>query len=388
LKYSIIGRQFIKMKTSYRILFIAAGVMAMGSGLLSCVAGKKASDNSQAVTKLTDTVRLQNGSLIYALPRTVFTVRVGLERTIMIPGPYSGYAAEMIGVKEAVTVRKEHWSIRSIEVSSHEEADPSEYYVIHSEGINTSNVIALKREGLILDLSPSVNHQDESLIPGKEMNISSYLSPDLGSDEYFQVQTDTAFRRVRVDSSFIRIPYTIEKKKVLSTDQLAEKAAKRLMELRDGKVMLLSGETTVYPQNDAVIQELNKLEKEYTELFTGKVFTLTSYYTVQIIPEKENSGKPLTLFRLSESAGPVLSGNTGTPLIAEIVSEQKTKDITIIENDPAGKQSSPAGKIFYRIPDVASFRMIFQGTTLYKSRKLVDQFGEVMQLPGNFIIGK
>lgn len=376
------------MKTKYRILFIAAGVLAMGSGMVSCVAGKKASENSQAVTKLSDTVRLQNGTLVYALPRTVFTVRVELERTIMIPGPYAQYAAEMIGINEAILTRRDHWSIKSIQVSTHEEADPSEYYVIHSSGINSSNALALRREGLILDLAPSVNHEDESLLSSKEMNVSHFLSPDLGSDEYFQVQTDTAFRRIKVDSAFIRIPYTVEKKKVLTNEQLAEKAAKRLMELRDGKVMILSGEANVYPQNDAAIQELNKLEKEYTELFTGKIITVPSWFTVQIIPDKENSGKGITLFSLSDNGGPSPSDKSGVPVIAELVPEQKTKDITIIEGDQSGKQASPSGKIFYRIPDVATFRVTYKGNTLYQSRKLVDQFGEVMQLPDNFIIGK
>lgn len=371
----------------FRVKFIIIIAVMVSLFLASCITGKKVTQSSQTIERLADTVKLQSGSLIYSLPRTVFTVRVGLEKTTMIPGPYAAYAGDMIGLKEVVTGRKDHWRVKSIFVDSHQEADPSEYFVIHSTGIISSNVIALKKEGLILDLNPSENHQDESPLFQNEVNVSHFISSDLGSDEYFEVETDTAFRRVKVDSSFIRIPYTVEKKKILSTDELAQKAAKRLMEIRDGKVLILAGEATVYPQSEAPIRELNKMEKEYTELFTGKVFTETYYYNVQIIPEKESPGKPVTLFWLSESEGPLAKSNTAIPVIAEIIPEQKTRDITIIENDPVS-QSSSAGKLFYRIPDVASFKVTMQGKTLYNSRKLVCQLGEVMQLPSNYIIGK
>ena len=36
------------------------------------------------------------------------------------------------------------------------------------------------------------------------------------------------------------------------------------MELRDGKHMILTGETNLFPQDEAAINEMNRLEKEYT----------------------------------------------------------------------------------------------------------------------------
>ena len=53
-----------------------------------------------------------------------------------------------------------------------------------------------------------------------------YYSFDLGSDEYFQLQRDTAYKRMSIDSTFARIPYIVEKKKKLTTDQLAERQRK------------------------------------------------------------------------------------------------------------------------------------------------------------------
>jgi hypothetical protein len=357
--------------------------------LSSCLTGKKASESSTNISKVSDTVRLRNGSLVYALPRTVFTVKAEVERMIMIPGPYAAYAEDLLGIKNVQKTREEHWSVRSLSVSSHEESDPSEYYVIHSNGIFQTNVLTLKKEGVILDINPAANYQEGKSSGSSEVNFNRFSSFDLGSDEYYQVQTDTAFRRVKVDSSFIRIPYIVEKKKILSPDQLAERAAKRLMDLRDGKVLILTGEANVFPQNDASINEINKMEKDYTELFTGKYITETKIYTYQFIPLKESSVKPFTLFMFSESAGPGEAGSSsGIPVLAEVVPEQKTKDMTIIETAERESPAPATDRLFYRIPDVATIRIIMNGKTLYSSRKLVYQLGEVMQLPSNYIIGK
>lgn len=357
--------------------------------LSSCTMWKKASEPTSIVSKVSDTVRLGNGSLVYALPRTVFTVKVEVERTIMVPGPYAAYAEDLLGLKDALKTREEHWSVRSLSVNSHEETDPSEYYVIHSTGLFQTNVLAMKKEGIILDINPADNYQEGKSSGSGEMNLNRFRSFDLGSDEYYQVQTDTAFRRVKIDSSFIRIPYIVEKKKKLSPDQLAEKAAKRLMDLRDGKVLILSGEANVFPQNDAPINEINRMEKDYTELFTGKNIIDVKTFTYQFIPQKESSGKPFTLFRFSESAGPAESGSaSGIPVIAEVVPEQKIKDITIIDNGEQKPSVPKFDKLFYRIPDMATVKISMNGKTLYSSRKLVYQLGEVMQLPSNYIIGK
>jgi hypothetical protein len=357
--------------------------------LSSCFIWKKASEPSDSVSRISDTVRINNGSLIYALPRTVFTVKVEAERTIMIPGPYAAYAEDLLGLKDVLKTRDEHWTVKSMSVNSHEEADPSEYFIIQSTGMFRTNVLAMKKEGVILDINPVNNYFEPKSAGSGELNLNRFRSFDLGSDEYYQVQTDTAFRRVKVDSSFIRIPYIVEKKKKYTPDQLAERAAKRLLELRDGKVMILTGEANVFPQNDASINEINRMEKDYTELFTGKYIIETRIYTYQFIPLKESAGKPFTLFIFSESSGPADPGSgSGKPVLTEVVPEQKTKDITLIESNDTGSSSPGPDKLFYRIPDVANVRISLNGKTLYSSRKLIYQLGEIMQLPSNYIIGR
>ena len=311
------------------------------------------------------------------------------ERTIEKPGPYARYASELLGLDNVIISENESWAINGISVKSHEELDPSEFYIIESNTLFQTNVLAIKKEGLILDLNPELfpsygNIQNSS---GQDINQLSTL--DLGSDEYYMVQSDTAYKRLTIDSSFVRVPYVVEKKRRLSTDQLAERAAKRLMEMREGKHLILTGEATVYPQSSAAIDEINRLEKEYMELFTGKTIKQKLVYTYNYIPVKDADNKPKVLFQFSDVMGPVTgTGKGGTPVTLELIPEQKTKDLTILKKQGPESIQQEYDKIYYRVPDIVSLKISQGSDVLLTGRKMIYQFGQMVQLPANFIIGK
>ena len=355
----------------------------------SCLPFKRQSDAGNLMVPLSDTVTLADGALVYGLPRTVFTIFVEMERTIERPGPYARYAGDLLGLNNAIQNEGEYWSVERVTVKTHEELDPSEYYVIKSNNIFLTNVLSLKKEGLILDLNPAIYYNAESQTVTGEQGNNLINSFDLGSDEYFQTQRDTAYKRVNMDSLFIRIPYIVEKKKKLTVDQLAERAARNLMEMREGKHLILTGEANVFPQSDAAINEINRVEKAYTELFVGKTLRETRTFSYQIIPKKEMVGKPVILFRFSEMTGPV-SGSLegGIAVTAELIPEQKTKSIAIFNNQPITPAGAKYDKLFYRVPDVVNLKISMGPEILFSSRRLVYQFGEVVQLPANYIIGK
>lgn len=355
----------------------------------SCSLFRKQKTPDLVITPLSDTIIMRSGSLVYALPMTVFTVSVQMERTIELPGPYAKYAGELLGLTDVIMQEDEHWEIKDITVSSHEEVDPSEFYVIESSTLQQTNALALKKSGLIMDLNPGLNVPVVAGSAGKEFNINDFRSFDLGADEYFRVNTDTAYKRARVDGQFIRIPYVVEKNTRLTSGELAQRAAKRLMELREGKLMVLTGEANVYPQDASSINELNRLEKEYTELFTGKIITQTRSFNYQVIPTPEMSGRQVRLFNFSEVTGPESeSTSNGIPVVMEMNPEKKTKDVTIISSQKGDTGKVLPDKLYYRIPDVADLRIKIGDDVLYNSRRLVYQFGQIVQLPSNYIIGK
>jgi hypothetical protein len=354
----------------------------------SCYSGKQISNSNSVILPLSDSTALRDGSIVYALPRTVFTVEVEMERTIEKPGPYAQYAGDLLGLTDIIKNETEAWTIKGVTVKSHDELDPSEFYAISSTTLFQTNVLALRKEGLILDLNPEIYHSSERQGSASGSGDVTYHSFDLGADEYFQLQRDTAYKRMNVDSSFVRIPYIVEKKRKLTTDQLAEKAAKRLMDLRDGKHLILTGEANVFPQNDAAINEINRLEKAYTELFTGKTISETFTYSYQIIPVKSMVGKPVTLFQFSGQTGPVAGTmKGGNPVTIEFSPEKKTKELSVINRVPSKQDTKKFDKLYYRVPDVADVIISNGSEKIFESRKLIYQFGTVIQLPGNYIIG-
>jgi len=355
----------------------------------SCYSGKPLADSKGTIVPLADSTALRDGGIVYGLPITVFTVKVNMERTIEKPGPYAQFAGDLLGLTDVIHSESESWSIKDITLRSHDELDPSQFYVISSTTLFQTNVLALRKEGLILDLNPAIYRSSERQSAGRESGISGSSYADMGSDEYFQVQRDTAYKRMNVDSSFVRIPYIVEKKKKLTIDQLAEKAAKRLLELRDGKHLILTGEANVFPQSDAAINEINKLEREYTELFTGKTLRETFTFTYPVIPVKSMIGKSSALFQFSDQTGPAAAASTGvTPVTIEFIPERKTKDVSIVNRINNKSETKKYDKLFYRVPDVADVIISMGKERLFESRKLIYQFGEVIQLPANYIIGK
>lgn len=350
----------------------------------SCFLLKKKTQPGQTVAHLADTTKLTGGSLVYALPMTVLTITVGMEREIEIPGPYAKFAEMLLGLEDAIQAEKETWRISSVSVSSHQEADPSEFYVMEAEAVLPANVLSLRREGLILDLNPAAFQYDAAKI-GSEINASDFLPVDLGSDEYFATQTDTAYRYRTLQNQTIRIPYTVEKNKKLSADEMAQRAARRILELRDGKFLILTGEANVFPQSSAAIEEMNRLEKDYTELFTGKRVGEHRIFRFHFIPQEGLTGKPVTLFMFSESEGPA---EKGTPVSIYVTPEQKTSNLKVISGQAPDEKEKKVDLLYYRIPDVVNVKIRLGDQVLYESRRLVYQLGEVLRLPANYLIGK
>lgn len=369
------------MKISLKILLPVLVLLMTGS----CATGRIGNGTKAEIKPLSADVVFEEGTVVYGLPMTVFDISIETERTVQKPGPYAGYAEDLLGLKDVIKSESEHWAVKGIFIKTHEELDPSEFYVIETSAILTTNALNLKKAGLILDLNPAI-YDREATATGlykKEAGLQHVY--DLGSDEYFESRNDTVYRLVNADTAFIRIPYLVEKKQKLSIDQLAEKAATRLMELRDGKHMILTGEANVFPQNDAAINEINRLERDYLELFSGKTWNEKRTFTYQVIPLKDLAGKQVTICGFSENSGPVkAAGKDIIPLQIEFIEEHKTKALTLLAN----QQKQLSNRLYYRIPEVVNARISFGNEIISASRKLVYQLGDVVQLPSNYIIAK
>jgi hypothetical protein len=374
----------MKNKTILIILIILAPLVG------GCSTSEKASGKSITVTPLGEGVKVTDGTLVYALPLTVFEIDVAVEHTVTIPGPYATFASELLGLNEVITSENEIWEIANVDLKSEDELDPSQFYVVQGTTLMQSNAFALKRSGLILDVNPDVyagkcipNNQDQSGYP-------DLVFHDLGVDEYVSYKADTAYKLVKADTAFIKIPYLVQKKSIPTLEEEASAAAKKLLELREGKHLILTGEANVFPQNDAAINEMNRLEKEYTELFTGKKWSEIKHYRFWFTPQPSMAGNKTAIFNFSADDGIRNMGNgKGQPVYIEMVASGKTKDLNLVVRPVTSKNDIElSDRIYYRVPDVADIRITNGSTVFCTARKLVYQFGSIVALPSNFIIGK
>jgi len=374
-------KQFIRLSFLFMICSIA----------FSCIMQKPLPKQQTIITPLGNEVNIREGSIVYGLPLTALRIEVEMDRTIEKPGPYAKYAEDLLGLKDIIRSESEFWSIEKISVEPFEELDPSEFYVIESSTLFETNVLKLKKEGLILDLNPALyNKSGDITATGEGKGMESLSFHDLGSNEYYQTQRDTAFRLVNYDASFVKIPYLVEKKKKLTEDQLAERAARTILELRDGKHLILTGEANVFPQNSSALEEMNRLDREYTELFTGKTFHERKVFTYTLIPQKDRISTPEVIFRFSEVSGPSeASGTAGVPVLIDLKPVPKNKNLTVVEK-PVLKGEEPVrqDKLYYRVPEVVNVNIKTEDKILYTGRSLIFQFGNVIQLPANYLIGK
>lgn len=355
-----------------------------------CTALHKDTGSDFTIMPLGDEARITEGSIVYALPLTVFEFDIVALKTIDVPGPYAKYAGEMLGLNNVITAEKETWALGGVTAKIVEELDPSQFYVIQGTTLMQTNLLTLKKNGLVLDINPEVySRTGFSNLQGSTDN-SALLFPDMGADEYVSTMTDTAFRVVKADTAFIRVPYLIEMKKGMTLEQQAADAAQRLLELREGKHLILTGETNIFPQDGAALGEINRLDREYTALFAGKSMTETKHFRIWFTPVLSMAGEKRTIFKFSETGGVLpAAASSGAPVLIELTPSNKTRNLNLIVKPATSeREANTPDKLYYRVPDVVDFRISSGNETLYTGRTLIYQFGSTVTLPSNFIIGK
>lgn len=369
------------------VFLIITAILAASWG---CTSLRMNDTSDIVVLPLGGEVRVTEGSIIYALPLTVLEIDITAEKVTGVPGPYAAYAGEMIGLDNVVTAGYESWRLTGVNLKTIEELDPEQFYVIQGTTLMQTNLLALKESGLILDINPDIYAQSGHSHLGQESDSQNILFPDRGAYEYVSTKTDTAYRVVKADTAFIRIPYLVQKKKGMTVAEEAREAADRLLELREGRHMILTGETNVFPQDGAAIGEINRLEIEYTALFTGKTRSEEKHFRIWLTPDLSMTGAKRPLFSFSQTAGVLPAGDAGGSAVhIEMKPSGKTGQMKLVVR-PVGsaKELEASDRLYYRVPDVAEIRISSGDETLCTARKLVYQFGNTVTLPANFIIGK
>jgi hypothetical protein len=365
-------------------------VLLLSAILLWSCAGKRGLERGTSAVHVSEDAHPADYTLVYTLPKTTLKVTVEATRVITRRGPYYQFAERYLGISGVPAQNSNRWRIDNVKMASYQEADPDQYYVLRTNDRHVTNYFRLNAEGFILPVSQRQLPELEGFVYRREQETDEPLYTDLSIHPSVVEETRTVMRMVRQDTAFVNVPVLQRQTVTRSLDAKAAEAADLIFELRSNRFKLLSGDLDLFPDGralEAIIDEFARLEREYLDLFTGKVFEEKHQFTFEYTPNAlaEGNLENHILFRLSDTEGILPAGHSGgRPVSLELTRERKTDRLNRLENPPLRKGESP-NQLFYRIPDVARVSLKDGNETIARSRILVSQYGRVVTLPANFL---
>lgn len=319
---------------------------------------------------------------IYVLPRTLFMVSVVFEKETYIPGPYRLFTERYLGLEDFIAESGFNYRLLSVDIESFNEPDPDHYYSVNliKGDYNWEEYLRLSDYGFIFD--PSVNFEKEKkeIKSGKKSELPYFT--DLSVKRNLTEVTDTLYKTIIRDSSYLRVPVLRSHREAKTLEQKAEEAANFIIKIRKRRFKLLAGQYELFPEGDALaisVEELDKLEKEYLELFLGK--RIKEKYKKSFIVDPEAGTDPgnYTFARFSPMTG-LLEADESAGKALELIIEPQQKVMTLPE---INKNQDVKNQIFYRIPDIAEVKVKLVNEILYEERRSVYQLGNIISYPVN-----
>ncbi|KPK84639.1 MAG: hypothetical protein AMS27_09385 [Bacteroides sp. SM23_62_1] len=321
--------------------------------------------------------------IIYALPQTVLKITVDLLEVKTYRGPYYRFAEKYLGITGVAQENITEWYLTRVELDTELEADPDWFFAVYPEDGRTCcpELFNLSAEGLLVDVNRLIKQPDKidkTIHPQYE---ESLLFTDVSIYENEIIRTDTLYKTILTDTTFIRIPVLREQSVSKTIDEKAEEAAEFILDLRERRIDLITGEYDFYPEETALetgLKKMTELEEEYLSLFIGKTIEIPHRHEYYYIPKPGELYENIELFEYSEAGATKEISGKGNLVSLRIRNTDKTGILT----EYYQKLLSPEMNIiYYRIPDMAEVEIHDRGKTILKSRIPISQYGAILSLP-------
>lgn len=313
-------------------------------------------------------------ALIYYTPKTVlaldFTYTVEKEEV----GPYAQFAADMLGATDFVKENRMVYTLENVMIGTKAEADPTRpHKVVPEKGLDMQ-LLRLNEKNILVGYNIPVE-------PEKAAHPKHHTSTTEG---------------VKSRNTSIHVaPYPEEVLKASTPQAQAYEIAKHIFHIRETRMYLLSGEVEHAPADgkamELVLAELDKQERELTELFVGKRSVTTEHKRImwdQITRDNHMvraSQKDFLYF--SEENGFTDKDNIDADSITIFIGH-RAQEYTLPRADKNSKKGEALSQISYNLPGSAIVRIIYQGRLLGERTIPVAQLGVDVPLPQSLFTGK
>jgi hypothetical protein len=335
------------------------------------------------ISPISDVDPTMPAGMIYALPQTVLKIEIEMLEVKTCRGPYYRFAEKYLGITGVAREDETEWLLKKLNIEMMLEADPEWYFVVYRDDGKPCcpDLFNLSAEGLLMDVNKLVRQPDnieEDIYP---LHAQGLLYTDLSIWENKVINTDTLYKTILTDTTFIRIPVLREQSVAKTIDEKAEEAASFIFDMRERRADLITGEYDFYPEETALktgLEKIDEIENEYLSLFIGKKIEIPHKLIFYYVPVSGEIYENIELFEYSEQGISDDVSGRGNLVSLLIKNTNKTEILT----EYSQKFSNPdMNIIYYRIPDMAEVEILDQGKSILKARMPISQYGAIVRIP-------
>lgn len=309
---------------------------------------------------------VNSGYVSYSLPKTDLVFEVTARQEVFHAGPYARFAQKYLGVPARMK-DETSFEITNIKLTSAVEADQTARYSTALPNSVMQTYLQITTQGLVSGKEGS--YSDSAIwrfpISAKGAFEGRGIPANLTSESNTLQGIQGAF------SQNVVVEKSLEKK--------AQEVADMIFKIRDNRYKILVGDTDATYSGEAMkatMDELNKLEADYTTLFLGYSEYNTQSAVFEVIPQADNAKQMYIAFRVSDTEGLVSPDNmSGKPYYLQLSQEQ------LEAVDPGKGAPKPKYEIYYRIPAICKATLSDGVTSLLQIRVPVYQLGTVSLYP-------
>ena len=306
----------------------------------------------------TNVVPLEKGSavpqnhVVYFLPRTEIVVSVEQQKVIRRAGRFANYAKRFLSLNDVVIKDTSFYRIAKVDITDRQIPDSTKRYAVSITPKSVAYKIKTDKQGIIR----SVN-----------------------TDIAVETVSDSAIRGLSAADTTSTFDYSLLEQAALeatSEEKTAQLVARQILDIRESRADLLSGEDKgEFDVNslNKMLEKLDAAERSLTELFAGK----TQYYTerkiFRIVPQQSITDE--VVCRFSPRLGVVDKDDyAGEPIYISVKSADMPAPST------AASKSKKNG-IYYNIAPEATVVVSALSGKISEGKYLFPQFGYATAFP-------
>lgn len=335
-----------------------------------------ASCASLKVQKMNEVKEPKANQLAYTLPKASIQFKFTFTKYQFIPGPYADYTRQFLEVDPPKKRQEIWWELGEIEHELLTSKDTSQAYAI------SGNVEKITPENWTQLLNFQVMEEDsQSFVTNKSGTEQDLYFSELTLKKLIIEESKTSYKMITVDSVRKRVPVVNTVLRNKTMEELAKDAAKSLTKIRKRKFRLMAGMNEKLPKSKALelmLEELDKKEQQYLELFIGKTVSHEFIYRKEIYPDHMGSYPLMSWNRISGPTNKVIASDQ---VVLNIHGEA-------LPNDSIEENLKYAKFLPFKSASNTPISVTYKNKTIYSAVVQFPQLGELQYLPLDFLKNK